>query len=332
MAYENRITFITSVAMMAASSATAQSSSDQFYISGYAELGYFDNDIANDTFARANFDMGFLPNAGNSGFPIGFSLGIDGYSADLFLLSDQEIVLYPAVTFAFGNSLISAGVPRSVFDQGYIPHHNFGGTSRFDLDLHVSLIAGSLLASFYLLGTDTPYGIRYDGTFGNTKIGGSYHRTTEVAGSAQELDYYALAFQHQIDTISSFYNMLFFGGIEHNQIGASSETLTNYQLGVEGGTEKLHAGIILGRNEFIFSDTTATTTLYVDYKISDSFSIDATVSRLGAIGGTSIDFYGLGLEYSFLNGGYLRANITGSGFGSSSADRSHNEVVVGWRF
>lgn len=303
-------------AMIAASGATAQSpdtSPGGFYITGYGELSYFEISDSDDTIARTDLDMGISPGATN--FPVGFSLGIDGFSGDGF----DEYALYPAVTFGLGNGLISVGIPRSVFDKGYFPDRNFGGSSL--LDLEFTLFTGSVLAAFYLDGSGfDPYGVRYDGEFANTKFGASYHQADDGGGT---IDFVALAFQHNLDAIGNFDEVMFFGGLEYVEVGSSNITI--YELGAEVGVANLRAGVSLGQLDFggLLVDRAS---IYADYEIIDNLSVSGTYSSLSTTGSSS-DFYSLGGEYRFANNGYVRANYTDGDLGDPLY-----EVTVGWRF
>jgi len=308
-----------SALIVAANGAVAQSAFSSpdggFYIDGYAELSYVNFNSDSDTLARAELNMGILPNAGASSFPIGFSLGIDAFSIN----DTTETALYPALVFALGsNSLVSVGVPRSVVDYGYIPNTVLAESAL--LDLEFSQVAGSALAALYLFDDVDVYGLRYDGTFGNTKVGASYHRIDTGGSNA---DVYSLAFSHEIPSVSSFASLLFFGGVEH--IDAGSITPTSYYLGLEGRNDRMGAGIKLVDSE-VFTDFRSVE-IYGDYAFTDSFSAKASVSSFDA-SGSDLTLYGVGLEYSFLNNGYVDATVTD---GNAGFDTSY-EISVGWRF
>ena len=103
-----------------------------------------------EVFGTGSLDFGLNPRRGN-GIGIGFSLGIDAIDFDAIGLS--EIVVYPAVTFALGNTgLLSVGMPRSVLDKGYIAEDTMAYASTLKTILGVSGITPSLVSTFYLYG------------------------------------------------------------------------------------------------------------------------------------------------------------------------------------
>ena len=159
---------------------------------------------------------------------IGFSLGIDALNFNASGVS--ETAIYPAVTFALGNNgLLSVGVPRPVLSYGYIPKDTLAHSEGVRVLLESAGIAPSFVSIAYLygpalFGDDVDmYGLRYDGEFGNTKIGASYHRV-RAGGGGGDADVYSIAFQHQLGAISSVADTMVFGGVE--SIDTGTDTLT----------------------------------------------------------------------------------------------------------
>ncbi len=145
-------------------------------ISGYADLSYFDDGIESGGFGRADLDIEFMPRNTANGVALGFSLGFDGAKQFDSGFINQG-VFYPALVLGFGEHRISVGAPRSVANRGYYPETMFSNNARFDLVL--GGLRDSMLSYVSLIGDYHPYGIRYDGTFGQTKVGLSAHRIDE---------------------------------------------------------------------------------------------------------------------------------------------------------
>jgi hypothetical protein len=290
-----------------------------FYIVGYAELSYVITDSNDEFLGRAELDMGFLPNSGGSSLPIGFSLGIDGFSFD----GTTEVALYPALVFALGsNHSVSVGVPRSVVDHGYIPD-TVNGRNAF-VDLQFSQFTESVLAGVYLLvGLDfgDVYGARYDGVFGNTKVGASYNR---IDGGV-DADVYSIAFSHAFSPAGSIPPILIFGGIEHLDI--SGGNLTSYTIGIESRNDKIGGGIkFVDSHDLIGARFVE---VYGDYRFTKA--ITGKVSVLNISGsGNSDTLYGAELEYGFLENGYVAASATMGSNGIGFDDIY--EISFGLRF
>jgi hypothetical protein len=320
---------IATASTLSATGVTAQSLPDNMYLDGYIEVSSTDLSGTSETLGRASLNFGLKPNRG-AGLGVGFSIGID--ATDYSGVGISEAVVYPAVTFALGNTgLLSIGVPRPVMDYGYIPQDTMAHSSSMDTFLEFSGITNSLAATLYLYGPiivgDRPnmYGLRYDGEFGNTKIGAAYHRMT-VSGAPNDLDVYSVAFQHRLGTIGSLGETKLFGGIESLDDGGSS--LTTYTFGAEADSDKLRTGLILSKLDGLVGATTAN--LYADYKFTERFSLAGSILYIDPDGGgATFDVYGVGVEYQFLNGGYLNANYSSNDF-TSSGDTF--EVSLGWRF
>ena len=315
------------IGLLSATGATAQSLPDNMYFDGYVEITNLHATGFTEPFGRASLDFGLTPTGGN-GLGIGFSLGLDAiHFSDANL---NETAVYPAVTVALGNNgLLSVGVPRPVLNYGYIPEDTLAHSAGMKVFMETAGISQSVTSLAYLFGpfifggdVDV-YGLRYDGEFGNTKIGGSYHRI-QTGGGGGDADAYSVAFQHRFGGISSFADTMVFGGVE--SVDTGTNTLTSYSLGVEASSDKLRTGLIFSRSDFTLEIDTIN--LYADYKISDRFSVAGSIMHLEN-GGASANIYGVGLEYQFLNGAYVNANYSDQDLFGSDA---FYEVSLGWRF
>ncbi|WP_457649450.1 hypothetical protein [Profundibacter sp.] len=318
---------VATASVLSATCVAAQSLPENMYIDGYIEVSSTDFLGTSETLGRASLNFGLKPNRG-AGLGVGFSIGVDATNFGGTPIS--EAVVYPAVTFALGNTgLVSVGVPRPVMDYGYIPKDTMAHSSSIRTYLDFFGINNSLASTYYLYGPvilgarPSMYGLRYDGEFGNTKIGAAYHRMS-VSGAPNDADVYSVAFQHRLGDIGSLGETKLFGGVERIDIvGASS---TTYAFGAEANSNKLRTGLILSKLDGITGATSAN--IYADYKFTDRFSLAASILHINPDGiATNLDVYGLGVEYQFLNGGYLNANY-------SSSDLTNNtfEVSLGWRF
>ena len=315
------------IGFLSASSATAQSLPDNMYFDGHIEITSLHTSSFDERIGRANLNFGLTPTRDNR-LAIGFSLGIDAINFNDANLS--ETAIYPAVTFAIGNTgLLSVGVPRPVMDYGYIPEDTLAHSAGMEFLLETAGVSRSATSLLYLydslfIGSDIDvYGLRYDGEFGNTKIGVSYHRLS-IDGSVGDEDAYSVAFQHRFGGISSFADTIVFGGVESVDVGTNR--LTSYNLGIEASSDKLRTGLIFSHSEFSFEVDTIN--LYAEYKISDSFSAAGSILNVDVSGGSS-NIYGVGVEYQFLNGGYVNANYSDQDLLGSDA---FYEISLGWRF
>jgi len=262
----------------------ASFSADGFYIYGFVELSYVGDNFSSERFLRGDLDLGFSPTAGISSFPIGFALGIDAFD---FGGSGSETALYPTVIVATNFGEFSAGVPRSVLDRGYLPENIFARSTYLDLEL--SLLRGSFVNYAYLLGDEIPWGVRYDGEFGTTRVGFSYNRIDDPGSG---VDAFGAAFRNELDAVSSFYEMAFFGGIEHFRDSSYSET--SFTIGVEGGSDGLVGGLSYTNSNFFGGVDTVST--YVDFDVTDDFTLSGSVLNFSG-SGPSDTIYGIAGEY-----------------------------------
>ncbi|MCP5038178.1 MAG: hypothetical protein GY945_11340 [Rhodobacteraceae bacterium] len=279
-----------------------------FYIRGYAELSYAVDGGSNETFGTLDLDLGYSASSA-----IGYNLGIDAIILD----SDNYYALYPAAVIGTGFGDVSVGIPRSVYDSGYFPSMPLGTSSYFGLEIGAAL--GSVAGSSYLFETDVlPLGLRWDGRFGGTQVGASYHR---VSGPGSDFDTVAVAFRHEMDAISSFYDMVFFGGFEYAFDGSSDYSA--HRIGAEGGTDNWRTGLIFDVNDNI---SEGLVTAYGNYALNDNWTLDAFVMNINS-GGTDT-FYGAGAKFQPTDTLYVDANVTGY----SGASDPIWELTVGLSF
>ncbi len=317
--------FIATASALSITSATAQSLPDNMYIDGYIDISGSDISGSGHTLGRANLNFGLKPNR-DGRFGVGFSIGIN--AVDFSSTTISQAVAYPAITFTLGNTgLLSVGVPRPVLNHGYIPQDTLAHSAAVNIFLDsTQLLPNSLASQVYQYDSSRPnlYGLRYDGEFGNTKIGVSYQRMGDV-----EADIYSIAFQHQLGSIGRMGDTKLFGGIERLDFDTGL-IINTYILGAEANTDKLRTGLKLSKRELHGFINVVSANLYTDYKITNSFSLVGSILYIDTDGGgANADIYGLGMEYQFLNGGYLNASYS---TGDLDSKKDVIEVSLGWRF
>ena len=302
--------------LLAATSVFAQSSmvGERYYITGYGEFGNYDSGTSDSVFYRLDIDMGLKPLPGNNGFGIGFSLGVDAYGES----GDDANALYPAIELGTGIGKFSVGVPRSVLDRGYFPGRKFANNTSVDLELRH--LEASFVGAFYLRNSDPVYGLRYDGSFGNTKVGASYHYLDLSGGSA---DAYALAVNHTFAGPSSMVDFMLYGGVEYLSSGSGNST--KYRIGAEGNWEKITAGISYANLDT--SPNTQLVTAYLDYMILDNLTVTGSYGRIDTT--SAISVYGVGVQYDFFRNAYLKASVLDT---DASGSDPFYEVALGWKF
>ena len=220
-----------------------------------------------------------------SGF--GAEVGVD----TLITAEDDEAAIYGAVTYQSSFGKLSFGVPRAALDAYFASVPTVGGMLPFKIG-PIGAAKRSFVTATYLLVEDgVPLGLRYDGTFGTTNVGASYHRLDDQ-------DIYDLAANHQ------FGQTMVMGGLEHVADAAARET--RYFLGVETTVGQVSAGLLYSGN-FDFSDTTAVE-VYAKYKPLEQLELAATAFNLET-GSGSDTLFGLSADYSFNQGTYLKAGV-----------------------
>ena len=263
--------------------AVAQTAQDGFYSNGYAELSYFDFGGSGRTFGYSEATIGYVD--ADSGF--GAELGVDA----LITTDDDEAALYGAVTYQSSFGKLSFGVPRGALDTYFASVPTVGGMLPFKIG-QIGAAKRSFVTATYLFSIDeVPLGLRYDGSFGTTTVGASYHRF-------DDLDVYNLAANHQ------FGQTMVSGGLEH--VADTTARETRYFLGVETTLGQVSAGLLYSGN-IDFSDTTAVEA-YAKYKPLEQLELAATALNL-ATGSGSDTLFGLSADYSFNQGAYLKAGI-----------------------
>lgn len=283
-----------------ATPATAQSAQEGFYTNGFAELGYYSQGGDDDTLGYAEATLGY-----NTGSGFGAEIGIDAAITD----SDSYSAIYGALSYQSPFGKVSVGAPRGVVDAflDYVP--TLGGNTLYDIG-EIGLTKRSYMSTSYLFNdAEIPLGLRYDGTFGPTNVGASYHRY-------DNLDVFNLAANTQ------FGSALVTGAIEHLQSDTQSDT--RYFLGVESKFGPVAAGLLYGQNALL--ENNSSVELYAKYKPLDQLELTATALDVGPDADTA---FGLAADYTFSQGLYVKAGVA-DGF-SSTSDTAVN-LALGLRF
>ena len=134
-------------------------------------------------------------------------------------------------------------------------------------------------------------GLRYDGTFGTTRLGASYH-------SIEGTDVINLAANYRIGEATLR------GAVEHLRDDGGSAT--SYFLGAESQLGPVNAGILYS-NLGASGDAEALQ-LYATYKPIDQLALTANVAAVDT-GSSNSTLYGLSADYNFNQGVYVQAGV-----------------------
>ena len=279
-------------------------------------MGYFSNGSLDDWFYRGDLDLGFAPVANGNGVGFGFSLGIDAVGGGI----KDESAFYPAIDLVTSVGKFSVGVPRSVLDRGILPESKFAGASY--LDLEIRGVQASYVGYGYLMSNNQVYGARYDGTFGNTRLGFSAHNIARPFGDEQS---YAFAVNHMLPNAGRFEDVQIYGAVEH--LTAPGGNDTSYRIGTEGRINKTKLGLSYSDNRVPFG--VKFSHAYLEHAITPDLSVSAAYGRADVGGGTINNVYGLGARYDFLDKAYVKASYIDTD--AASTDPIW-EAMVGWEF
>jgi hypothetical protein len=281
----------------------AQSAQEGFYTNGYAELSYFNGSNTNgQTLGYSEATIGYNTSSGFGG-----EVGVDA----LITENDDESAIYGALTYQSSFGKLSFGVPRAAIDAflGTVP--TVAGAIPFKIGQIGSTKRSIITTSYLFTNDDAPVGLRYDGTFGSTNVGVSYHRFNDA-------DVYDVAANYQLGQTTLT------GALEHFSGGGTSDT--RYFLGAETKFGQVSAGVLWSGNYAFGND--AAVEAYAKFKPLDQLELSATALNVDVGSGAST-VYGLAADYSFSQGAYVQAGVADS-FNSSS-DTAVN-LALGLRF
>ncbi len=264
-------------------------------------LPAFSVEFGNGFTATGVFELEYLKPSGDSGQTLGYGTADIGYNQkspgfggfvgfDAFSIDDEsEIAVYGALSFSGDFGRVQVGVPRAVIDE-YFDTPKLGGSRLYDLELS-SLTSSIVTASYLLDEIDSPVGLRYDGTFGDLKVGTSFHRI-------EELDVVDIAAIYQMGSTELR------AGLEH--ISDGSDNATSYFLGAEGAFGPVKAG--LQWTSVADSGDLHAAQLYAVYSPMEKLNLTGTI--LSVDSGSGFDTaYGVSADYSFAQGVFVEAGI-----------------------
>jgi hypothetical protein len=286
-----------------ASPLMAQSAQEGFSTNGYAELSFFHSGSGdNQTLGYSEATIGYTTSSG-----FGAEVGVDALIND----GNSDSALYGAVTYQSSFGKLSFGVPRAAVDAYLQSVPSVGGMTAFKVG-SLGLTRRSAITTDYLLSSgDTPIGLRYDGTFGATNVGASYH-------SYRDADVYDAAANFELGQTTLT------GAIEH--IVQNGDSDTRYFLGAESKFGQVTAGVLWSGNYALSND--AAIEAYAKFKPLDQLELSATALNTDVGSGVST-VYGLSADYTFSQGAYVQAGVADT-FNSSS-DTAVN-LALGLRF
>jgi hypothetical protein len=243
-------------------------------------------------------DLVYLPAAGGLGGFVGF----DGFYTSGY----DRTAPYAALSYSFGAHTLQLGAPRAALDD-YVRTIVTGGNRELYLDRGDK--AASQLQGLYLFrDIDPPLGVRYDGDFGQLKLGASAHK-----GEGFEL--VGLGVNYEIG------QFVLRGGAEQLESDWRDGSFVFY--GAEARLEKLRAGVMISR--FNAYDST-NTQIYAVYSPIERLDLSVAADRTESSGFTR-EHYGIAVEYTLGNGLFMDA---GANF-PEDADEYYN-LSLGLKF
>ncbi len=251
-------------------------------ISGDVEVEYLTSDGSDATVLFGNVDLSFGPASGGAG--LGFDAGLYAIDTDN---SSGESAIFAALTYRTGYGKFSFGIPRSAAST-YSRMPAIGGVRLIEVSL--DSITRGMVERVYLLGDDTPYGLRYDGDYGALKAAASYHRFSDI-----DADIYAVAVSY--DGGAFFAN----GAYEAVDVaGTSTQTSLHAEIGAEADLYEAGIGYTKGSN-FVPDAFMA----WATYRPMTQLDVTASIVDPD----TAAAIYGLSGSYTLWNAAYVQAGV-----------------------
>ncbi len=292
---------VAAAGIVVAQAGFAQDSAAGLTFSGYVELEHLSGDISDDTFLLGDVTLstgrGLFAAAPGLGFDLGMEFVTDG--------DDGNEAIYAALTYSFGPSKFSIGIPRGAY--GSLDNRPaLGGSRLFDLELAV--LNKNLVDAIYLLSDDdAPYGLRYDGDYGNVAVAASYHRFDDI-----DADAFGLAASYKV--FQPFVLMADYEIVDDG--GSDVETM---RIGGESDWGRWQGGLFYFHRSGLDADGTDA---WFSYLPTEEITVTAT-----ALNTNVIDVYGLSLEYEWPIGAYGQIGVLdGRSVGTIY------DVSLGWKF
>ncbi len=273
------------VLAVAVPSSVAAQSAPNINVTGEIEVEVLHSDGSDETFLFGDIDLSFGPAAGAGG--LGFDLGVLAIDSDGI---GSESAIFAAATYRTSYGKFSFGLPRNAA-SAFSRMPDLGGTKLVALEQDI--FTGGIVELFYLLGDDTPVGLRYDGEYGMVKTAVSYHRLSDSEATV-------------FDVAASFEMGKFFtnGSVEIvKPQGTSSQSAVHAEIGAS--TDLYEAGIGYTIGSDVIPDAFMA---WATYRPVQKLDISATVLD---IDGTDA-LYGLSGTYAFWNSAYVQAGVADS--------------------
>jgi len=226
-------------------------------------------------------------------------------------LGDNIDALYYGLTYDVGPGTLQFGRPKSVITD-FTDGPRYGQDPSFRIFL--SSFTGSIL-ELLTLDEEDIYGLRYDGNYGQFNVGLSLHysQSADVTLSSAALSYDAGNFTPfvLVETLSEF--------------GPGEET--RFSLGTKYADGPF-SGLISYTMNAAFDPDLSSLLLTGEYQVNDNFEAGLTILQIDGGGGAE-EIYGIGGQYTFDVGAYVRADVTA--FSSGGDDPIYN-FEVGYEF
>ncbi|MCT8328798.1 hypothetical protein [Albidovulum sediminis] len=258
----------------------AQSLPEGLDVRGVIELEALSSGSADQTVVYGDLDVSFGFGAGSMG--LGLDLGFLAFDSD----NDSEGALFAALTYGTEFGKISVGAPRGALGD-FTRMPAVGGVQLLDLELSPYL--GDVVDYAALVDSETPLGLRYDGQYGNLRVGASYHNFNDQDAEVIDL---ALGYQTGIFFVA--------GGVELiDTPGGSDSDIYHIEAGAEA--EYYSAGIGFTSTDDFGGDATMA---WASYSALPNTDLTVTVFDLD---GTTL--YGLSGEWRFLSHSFVQLGV-----------------------
>ena len=164
----------------------AAAQSQGLYARGVAELEYLSIGSDDDTGLYTNFTAGIDPAGIGSPWPLGVELSVEAFEYDNV---DAEAI-FATIFYDTSYGRWSLGIPAPVVDD-YVTKPVIGQSYLLDRG-ELGILSRSVVRALQLGSDEEAFGLRYDGTFGATRLGVSVHDVddfdAQVNGIAASFD------------------------------------------------------------------------------------------------------------------------------------------------
>jgi hypothetical protein len=308
------MTYRAQIGLAAAMSAALVSATDapagepgSLTFDGYIELEYLNDGSFDDTFLIGDVWVRYTAPSG-----LGFDAGLVAFSD----FDDSEHALYAALTYSFGYSKISVGVPRPAYDS-FSKFPAVGGMRT--LELQLGMLNGELTELTYLLGdTDPPLGVRYDGEFGALSVAASAHRFDDTV----DADAFGLALRYNVTS-----NVALLADVERI-LPDGNPAISISRVGTELSISAWESGLAYFNRDTGTGPHIDGTETWVTYMPTREISVTGT-----ALNTNVFDILGLSLRYERMMGDSEVAKVYGQiGVADGRSFDTTYDLSVGLQF